>query len=72
VGAQLFGQDPVTKAIVFDSGCDPLGANPFGGQAFAMRPDGSGLRQLTDEGGLTTNADGTIRVDLPGPFAYSQ
>jgi hypothetical protein len=35
-----------------------------------MRSDGSGLRQLTDAAGLTTNPDGSVRVELPGPFAY--
>jgi len=64
-------QDRVTNAVVFESGCDPLHANPFGDQVFAMRGDGSGLRQLTDAGGLTTNPDGSFRVELPGPFAYS-
>jgi hypothetical protein len=64
-------QDPVTKAIVFDSTCDPFHANLFGGQLFAMRPDGTGLRQLTDAAGFTTNPDGSFRVELPGPFAYS-
>jgi hypothetical protein len=64
-------QDPVTKAVVFDSACDPFDANPFGDQAFAMRPDGGGLRQLTDAAGFTQNPDGSIRVELPGPFAYS-
>jgi hypothetical protein len=61
----------VTKAVVFESTCDPFHANPFGGQLFAMRPDGSGLRQLTDASGMTTNPDGSIRVELPGPYAYS-
>jgi hypothetical protein len=61
----------VTKAVVFDSSCDPFDSNPFSDQAFAMRPDGSGLRQLTDAAGFTTNPDGSIRVELPGPFAYS-
>jgi hypothetical protein len=64
-------QDPVTKAVVFESSCDPLDANPNGGQLFAMRPDGRGLRQLTDASGITTSADGSLRVELPGPFAYS-
>ena len=64
-------QDPVTQAVAFDSTCDPLGANPYGDQIFAMRPDGSGLRQLTDAAGYTTNPDGSFRVELPGPFAYS-
>src|SRR5262249_27205432 len=45
-------QDPVTQTLVFESTCDPLGANPFGTQIFAMRPDGSKLRQLTAARGL--------------------
>jgi hypothetical protein len=64
-------QDQVTKAVVFASSCDPLGTNPFGSQIFSMRPDGSALRQLTDAAGFTSNPDGSIRVELPGPFAYS-
>jgi hypothetical protein len=61
----------VTKAVVFDSSCDPLDANPNGGQLFAMRPDGRGLRQLTDAAGITTNPGVSVSVELPGPFAYS-
>src|SRR5262249_10556212 len=49
----LAQQDPVTKTIVFYSTCDPFGTNPNGGQLFAMRPDGSGLRQLTNARGMT-------------------
>jgi hypothetical protein len=64
-------QDAVTKAVVFDSSCDPLDANPNGGQLFAMRPDGRGLRQLTDAAGITTNPGVSVSVELPGPFAYS-
>jgi hypothetical protein len=65
-------QDPVTHAIVFDSTCDPLGANPSGAsQIFAVRPDGLGLHQLTDAAGFTINPDGSVRAELPGPFAYS-
>jgi hypothetical protein len=64
-------QDPVTKAVVFESSCDPLDANPNGGQIFAMRPDGRGLRQLTDASGITRSPDGSVSVELPGPFAYS-
>jgi len=45
-------QDPVTQTLIFESTCDPLGANPFGAQIFAMRPDGSNLRQLTAARGL--------------------
>jgi len=64
-------QDRATNAVIFESGCDPLHANPFGEQVFAMRPDGSGLRQLTDAGGFTENPDRSFRVELPGPYAYS-
>jgi hypothetical protein len=71
VGYEFVGQDPVTKAVVFDTACDPLGANPFGEQIFAIRPDGTGLRQLTDAAGFTTHPDGSFRVELPLLFAYS-
>jgi hypothetical protein len=65
-------QDPVTHAIVFDSTCDPLDANLSGAsQIFAIRPDGRRLHQLTDAAGFTANADGSVRAELPGPFAYS-
>jgi hypothetical protein len=64
-------QDPVTKAIVFNSTCDPFHVNPSGEQIFAMRPDGGGLRQLTDASGVTSNPDGSFSVEFPGPFAYS-
>jgi hypothetical protein len=62
-------QDPVTRALVFPSSCDPFGTNPNGEQVFAMHPDGSGLQQLTDTRRLTIEADGTVDVELPGPFA---
>jgi hypothetical protein len=74
IGVDVFGgpyQDPVTQALVFDSICDPLGANPDGEQFFAIRPDGSGLRQLTFTRGMRTGADGSVDVELPGPQAYS-
>jgi hypothetical protein len=61
----------VTNTLVFNSQCDLLHANPLGDQVFAMRPDGLGLRQLTDAAGYTSNPDGSIRVELAGPFAYS-
>jgi hypothetical protein len=69
-------QDPVTGTIVFDTTLDALKTSPgapFGtvDQIFAIRPDGTGLRQLTDAGGVTTNSDGSVRVELPGPYAYS-
>jgi hypothetical protein len=67
----VFIQDPVTRTLVFYSSCDPLGRNPRGGQLFAMRPDGSGLRQLTNSPGMVIEADGTVETELPGPFWYS-
>jgi hypothetical protein len=56
---------------VLDIAADVLLRENLPHQMFAMRPDGSGLRQLTDAAGFTTNPDGSIRVELPGPFAYS-
>jgi hypothetical protein len=67
-------EDPVTRTIVFDTTLDALKlrADSIGGdQIFAVRPDGSGLRQLTDAPGAVPQPDGSIRVELPGPFAYS-
>jgi hypothetical protein len=61
-------QDTVTQTIVFHSGCDPLGTKGIG-EIFAMRPDGTGLRQLT-QGKFVMEADGTVVTDGPGPFVY--
>jgi hypothetical protein len=63
-------QDSGTRKLVFYSSCDPLGSSPLGSQVFAMRPDGSDLRQLTDARGLVQEPDGTFLGELPGPFAY--
>ena len=66
-------QDTATDALVFYSSCDPFGTNPNGGQIFSMRPDGGELRQVTAaRGGYGTEDDGTVRVELPGPFAYPE
>jgi len=35
-----------------------------------VRPDGSGLRQLTFVRGVVRGTD-TVTVELPGPFAFS-
>jgi hypothetical protein len=74
-------QDAVTKAIIFNTAQDPLHlgarrADPTvysysDDQIFAVRPDGTGLRQLTDAAGFTTGPDGSFRIELPGPFAHS-
>ncbi|MGH7893685.1 MAG: hypothetical protein ACREQL_03405 [Candidatus Binatia bacterium] len=63
--------DDVAGTVLFSASCDPVGANPFGEQIFAMRSDGTGLRQLTDARGMTRDADGTVHVELAGPFAYT-
>ena len=63
--------DRTTGTVLFSSSCDPVGGNPFGNQLFAMRPDGTGLRQLTATRGMTTDPDGTVHVELPGPVVYS-
>jgi hypothetical protein len=57
--------------VLFGSGCDPIGSNPSGYQLFAMRRDGSGLRQVTATRGMTIDPDGTVHLEIPGPFAYS-
>ncbi|MGH7893142.1 MAG: hypothetical protein ACREQL_00655 [Candidatus Binatia bacterium] len=63
--------DAKTNALVFPASCDPFGMNPLGGQLFAVRTDGSGLRQLTAHRGMVTQPDGTVTVELPGPIGYS-
>ena len=70
-GGNLVTVDPVTGSVVFDGTCDPFGLAPISSQQFAMRPDGSGLRQLTNYDGLREGPDGTYFVELPGPTAYS-
>ena len=57
--------------MTINTNCDPLGLNQNnGGQIFAVRPDGRGLRQLTDARGLVMEGTGTISGDLPGPWSY--
>jgi hypothetical protein len=63
--------DPVTDSIVFGWTCDPFGLNPISFQTFAMRQDGSGLRQVTNYAGLRDEPDGGLSVELPGPTVYS-
>jgi hypothetical protein len=68
--AFYLGFEPHTGALVFQSNCDPFGTNPYGGQVFAMRPDGSGLRQLTNTQAYTVDAAGTVSVEAAFPFAH--
>jgi hypothetical protein len=69
--AALFTIDPATGTLVFYSNCDPFGLNPNGGQLFALRSDGTGLRQITTARGLEVGADGTEDLELVGPHAYA-
>jgi len=63
------GLDRSTGSLLFNSTCDPLGLNPSGvEQAFAIRPDGSGLTQLTRTDGIVHHADGSIDVDMVRVF----
>jgi hypothetical protein len=64
-------QDRVTKTIVFHSACDAFGTGIYGGQVFSVRPDGTGLSQLTAMRGLVRNGEGAVSAELPGPVAYS-
>lgn len=67
-------QDPRTEALVFYSSCDPFGRNLNGGEIFAIRKDGSDLRQLTETKGFDDGPvldDDSFVVELPGPYAYS-
>ena len=57
-------QDPFTGAIYFRSTCDPLGLNPNGAQLFAIQPDGTGLRQLTNTRGFVQGEDRTTEVEM--------
>jgi len=66
----LVAQDAQAGSLVFYSSCDAFGTGAYGAQAFAVRPDGSGLRQLTSAAGRNVLADGSVTVDLPSFFAY--
>jgi len=63
----LQAQDAISGTLVFSSGC---GTNPSSSQIFSVRPDGSGLRQLTNLRGTFTDAEGAFHAELPGPWAY--
>jgi hypothetical protein len=68
-----FGSDSTDTRngmVVFDSGCDPFGTNPNGEQIFAIRPDGTGLQQLTQARGFIRGSGRDGFTELPGPWAY--
>jgi hypothetical protein len=64
-------RDQRRRSLVFMSSCGPVDGNPAGAQLFSMGEDGTALRQLTNVGGTLIEPDGGLRVELPGPFAYS-
>jgi cysteine-rich repeat protein len=76
-GFRTVPQDPVTGTIIFDTTLDALNLRPsapFGtvDQIFAIRPDGSGLRQLTEAPtGTHFPSTAGVSVEQPGPYAYS-
>jgi hypothetical protein len=61
--------DPRSDLVTFVGQCDPVGRNPNGQQFFAMRSNGTGLRQLSSFRGIEDMPDGTVRVELGGPLA---
>src|SRR5262245_28238712 len=63
--------DPATGTLPFYSSCDPFGANRYGDQLFAIRADGTGLRQLTHARGLVTEPDGSASSENIGPVGIS-
>jgi hypothetical protein len=67
---QNYHVDPVTGSVVFEWNCDPFGLHSISQQIFAMRADGSGLRQVTNYPGLVEAADGSLSVELAGPTVY--
>jgi hypothetical protein len=66
-----YGLDPATRTLVLYSSCDPFGANPSGDQLFAIRVDGTHLRQLTHARGLVREPDGTVSSENIGPIGSS-
>jgi hypothetical protein len=63
------GRDAPSDTLLFYSSCDPFGDNPNGDQLFAMRPDGTGLSQLTETQPFA-QAGGRFAVEMPFPWAY--
>src|SRR5262249_31153496 len=64
-------QDLTTRTVLFVSSCDPLGRTRRGEQVFTMREDGTGLRQVTAFAGVDTSPDGSVHVEMGGPYATS-
>jgi len=65
-------QDPEGRTFVFNSSCDPFDTGALGEQLFAVDPHTFRLVQLTSARGCVVAPDGSLTVELPGPFAYSE
>jgi len=60
------------QRVYFTALADPLGLNSNGSQLFAIQPDGTGLRQLTNARGFVQGADRTVEVEtVDFAFRYS-
>jgi len=55
--------------VIFETSCDQFGKN-LGSALFAIRSDGTGLRQLTHTRGASFYPDGTVSVELAGTWNY--
>ena len=64
-------QTDARGSLLFIWTCDPFGLGSNSSQAFAMRADGSGLRQVTNYAGTREGPDGSFSVELPGPTVFS-
>jgi hypothetical protein len=58
-----------TGWILFASACDPFGMTSNGTEIVAIRPDGTGLQQLTHTDGFVETADRKVTVQFPDPWA---
>jgi Tol biopolymer transport system component len=67
---RVIAEDRATGSILIDSSCHPLGTSPTANQVYVMRPDGSGLRQITRARGVVADTPDVIEVELAGPIAY--
>jgi hypothetical protein len=66
------GQDLGADVVEFASTCNPFTGTSNGGDLFAMRFDGTDLVQLTSTRGMSAAPDGSVDVELPGPWAYPE
>jgi hypothetical protein len=71
-------QYPKTGRLLLYSNCDPFDffrtriTGVTGSQVFSIRPDGTGLRQLTHTcGSRPPSPDGVVDVEIPGPVDSS-